>query len=78
MKTTLYNLSGVGKTTIMRHVGTELQRRAIAFDGFYTEELRSSSGERSGFDIVTFDGKRAPLARNRLNFRASLFFFTVH
>ncbi|XP_039429896.1 nucleoside-triphosphatase THEP1 [Culex pipiens pallens] len=56
-------MPGVGKTTIMRHVGTELQRRAIAFDGFYTEELRSSSGERSGFDIVTFDGKRAPLAR---------------
>ncbi|KAL1394578.1 hypothetical protein pipiens_003021 [Culex pipiens pipiens] len=56
-------MPGVGKTTIMRHVGTELQRRAIAFDGFYTEELRSPSGERSGFDIVTFDGKRAPLAR---------------
>ena len=35
--------------------------------GFYTEEVRTSSsggrGSRVGFDIVTIDGVRAPLAR---------------
>ncbi|XP_062542607.1 cancer-related nucleoside-triphosphatase homolog isoform X2 [Armigeres subalbatus] len=56
-------MPGVGKTTIVRNLGLELQKRKIPLDGFYTEELRNASGERSGFDIVTFDGKRAPLAR---------------
>lgn len=49
----------------MRNLGIELQKRAIAFDGFYTEELRSATGERTGFDIITFDGKKAPLSRVR-------------
>ncbi len=32
--------------------------------GFYTEELRSSKGGgRLGFDVVTLDGRRGPLAR---------------
>ncbi|XP_021697537.1 nucleoside-triphosphatase THEP1 isoform X2 [Aedes aegypti] len=56
-------MPGVGKTTIVRNLGIELQKRAIAFDGFYTEELRSATGERTGFDIITFDGKKAPLSR---------------
>ncbi|XP_029735154.2 cancer-related nucleoside-triphosphatase [Aedes albopictus] len=56
-------MPGVGKTTIVRNLGLELRKRAIAFDGFYTEELRSGSGERIGFDIITFDGQKAPLAR---------------
>jgi nucleoside-triphosphatase len=30
--------------------------------GFYTEELRER-GRRVGFDVVTIDGRRAPLAR---------------
>ncbi|XP_055530044.1 cancer-related nucleoside-triphosphatase isoform X2 [Wyeomyia smithii] len=56
-------MPGVGKTTIMRNLSLELRKRTIKFDGFYTEELRKSDGERIGFDIVTFDDKRAPLAR---------------
>ena len=32
--------------------------------GFYTEEVRSSSKRsRVGFDVVTLDGQRGPLAR---------------
>ena len=38
-----------------------------AIQGFYTqevrEEVRGRGGKRVGFDIVTFDGKRGPLAR---------------
>ncbi|XP_065086655.1 cancer-related nucleoside-triphosphatase isoform X2 [Ochlerotatus camptorhynchus] len=56
-------MPGVGKTTIVRNLGAELQKRVIQFDGFYTEELRSATGERSGFDIITFGGTKAPLAR---------------
>ncbi|XP_055603344.1 cancer-related nucleoside-triphosphatase homolog [Uranotaenia lowii] len=56
-------MPGVGKTTIMRNLGSELRNRSIPFDGFYTEELRGTSGERCGFDIITFDGRKAPLAR---------------
>ncbi|XP_053690138.1 cancer-related nucleoside-triphosphatase homolog [Sabethes cyaneus] len=56
-------MPGVGKTTIMRSVSLELKKRGMQFDGFYTEEVRAANGERTGFDIVTFDGKQAPLAR---------------
>jgi nucleoside-triphosphatase len=52
---------GCGKTTvILRTLGLLSQPAA----GFYTEELRSSEGGgRLGFDIVTLDGRRGPLAR---------------
>jgi nucleoside-triphosphatase len=33
-----------------------------AATGFYTEEVRAG-GERQGFDVVTLDGQRGPLAR---------------
>uniref|UniRef100_A0A182K527 AAA+ ATPase domain-containing protein n=1 Tax=Anopheles christyi TaxID=43041 RepID=A0A182K527_9DIPT len=54
----------VGKTTIMRKVSDELAKRNVPIAGFYTEEVRNpSAGERIGFDVVTFTGQRAPLAR---------------
>ncbi|XP_058461454.1 nucleoside-triphosphatase THEP1 isoform X2 [Malaya genurostris] len=56
-------MPSVGKTTIVRNLSLELQKRSIKYNGFYTEELRDSKGKRSGFDIVTFDGKRATLSR---------------
>jgi nucleoside-triphosphatase len=49
---------GIGKTTIIQKVANELGDRA---GGFYTTEIRTE-GQRSGFDIVTLDGKTAPLA----------------
>ncbi|XP_055625357.1 nucleoside-triphosphatase THEP1 [Toxorhynchites rutilus septentrionalis] len=54
---------GIGKTTLIRNLSVELLKRKIGFNGFYTEEIRNHEGQRCGFDIVTFDGKRAPLAR---------------
>jgi nucleoside-triphosphatase len=51
----------VGKTTIIRKVAERLGDRA---GGFYTEEVRSG-GQRTGFRIVTLDGKEALLSSVR-------------
>ncbi|XP_053674334.1 cancer-related nucleoside-triphosphatase [Anopheles nili] len=57
-------MPGVGKTTLMCKLSNELSKRNIPISGFYTEEVRDSrTGDRVGFDIVTFAGGRAPLAR---------------
>lgn len=59
---------GVGKTTLVRQVLSQLQQQHPALNppglarGFYTEEVRGQGG-RVGFDIVTLDHQRAPLAR---------------
>ena len=70
-----YLLLGVGKTTLVRNVCDLLQERhGVIVRGFYTEEVRVAGGggggargrgrgPRIGFDVVTLDGKRAPLAR---------------
>lgn len=50
---------GVGKTTVIRTVAQRLAGRRLA--GFYTEEIRVR-GERRGFALVTFDGRRAVIA----------------
>jgi nucleoside-triphosphatase len=50
---------GVGKTTLIRAVVERLE--GITSAGFYTEEIRQS-GRRTGFRIVTLDGRAAPLA----------------
>ncbi len=49
---------GVGKTTALRRIVAGLGERA---GGFYTREVRAS-GRRTGFELVTLDGKRALLA----------------
>jgi nucleoside-triphosphatase len=49
---------GIGKTTIIQKIAGQLGERA---GGFYTTEMRSG-GQRTGFGIVTLDGKTAPLA----------------
>ncbi|MCS7206764.1 MAG: nucleoside-triphosphatase [Dehalococcoidia bacterium] len=53
---------GVGKTTLLR---LALQRCPVQAAGFYTEEVRHK-GVRIGFDLVTLDGQRVPLAREGL------------
>ena len=53
---------GVGKTTLVRKVCEALTAKGIEPQGFYTEELRIQ-GRRTGFDVVTLCGQRAPLAR---------------
>ncbi|NIR42607.1 MAG: NTPase [Gemmatimonadetes bacterium] len=52
---------GCGKTTAVRET-VERLGPAIEVAGFYTEELRRA-GRRIGFDVVTVDGRRGPLAR---------------
>jgi len=49
---------GVGKTTVIRKIAALLSAEA---SGFYTEEKREG-GRRVGFDIVTLNGRRAPLS----------------
>ncbi len=50
---------GIGKTTVIRCVAGALKGERTA--GFYTEELRSR-GERTGFRIVTLDGRSRLMA----------------
>ena len=54
-----------------------MQKHGVVQCGFYTEEVREGGGgegrgrrgPRIGFDVVTMDGKRGPLARvGRLRF----------
>ena len=61
---------GVGKTTLVCRVCEVVrERRGVSsVQGFYTQEVREEvkgrgRGRRTGFDVVTFDGKRGPLAR---------------
>lgn len=51
---------GCGKTTVVRQVVERIGAGRCA--GFYTEEVRRR-GRRVGFDVVTLDGRRGPLAR---------------
>jgi len=49
----------VGKTTVIRKIAEGLGDNAA---GFYTAEVREAHA-RIGFDIVSLDGRRAPLSR---------------
>lgn len=62
----LTGFPGVGKTTLCRKVFEVLNGKGIKVQGFYTEEVRNSQkGSRVGFDVVTLDGQRGPLARTK-------------
>jgi len=50
---------GVGKTTIIRKVAGALGEKA---GGFYTQEMRSDGGRRTGFRLVTLGGAEAVMA----------------
>jgi nucleoside-triphosphatase len=51
---------GCGKTTVIQRAVELIGSDRCA--GFYTEEVREK-GRRVGFDVVTLDGRRGPLAR---------------
>lgn len=53
---------GCGKTTVILRT---LERLGCGAAGFFTEEVRAEGGDgaRRGFDVVTLEGRRAPLAR---------------
>ena len=52
-------LPGVGKTTLVRRVATELVD--LCPIGFYTAEIREA-GVRKGFELVSLDGRRSLLS----------------
>jgi len=57
---------GVGKTTFVRRV---LDALAVEAAGFYIRETRGPDGRRTGFELVTLDGRTATLARAGLRSR---------
>ncbi len=59
LKCLLTGEPGVGKTTLVRAVVERLEGAPAR--GFYTEEKRGRRG-RTGFDVVSLDGRRAALA----------------
>ncbi|HXV80173.1 MAG TPA: NTPase [Candidatus Binatia bacterium] len=59
MRLLLTGNPGVGKTTLICAIAERLERIRCA--GFYTEETRQS-GQRTGFRIVTLDGREGTLA----------------
>ena len=62
----MYFILGVGKTTLCRKVYEVLKDKGIQVQGFSTEEVRNSQrGSRVGFDVVTLEGQRGPLARTK-------------
>ncbi|KAL5181193.1 Cancer-related nucleoside-triphosphatase [Glycine soja] len=53
---------GVGKTTLIMKVFESLKvNPSLKLQGFYTREIRRA-GQRVGFEVVTLDGRTAPLA----------------
>ncbi|KAJ9703922.1 hypothetical protein PVL29_005271 [Vitis rotundifolia] len=64
---------GVGKTTlIMRVLETlKISNPNLKVQGFYTSEVREAS-ERVGFQVVTLDGRKGPLASSSISSPESL------
>ncbi|XP_016984507.1 nucleoside-triphosphatase THEP1 [Drosophila rhopaloa] len=55
---------GIGKTTLVRNICSNLQNKGHLIQGFYTEEVRNAGiGQRIGFDVVSLEGKRGILSR---------------
>ncbi|XP_077246884.1 uncharacterized protein LOC143886695 isoform X2 [Tasmannia lanceolata] len=63
---------GIGKTTLVMKVLESLRvsNPNLKVQGFYTSEIRQGA-ERVGFEVVTLDGRRGPLA-STTNSRESL------
>ncbi|XP_074565898.1 uncharacterized protein LOC141822352 isoform X2 [Curcuma longa] len=64
---------GVGKTTLITRVFEALRAShpQITIQGFYTREVREGS-DRVGFEVVTLDGMRGPLASSKISSTESL------
>ncbi|KAJ0969085.1 hypothetical protein J5N97_021962 [Dioscorea zingiberensis] len=64
---------GVGKTTLVMRVLESLRTSHpnLNIRGFYTREIREGP-ERVGFEVVTLDGRRGPLASTKVSSQESL------
>ncbi|TKY70242.1 Cancer-related nucleoside-triphosphatase [Spatholobus suberectus] len=63
---------GVGKTTlIMKVLESRRVNPSLKLQGFYTREVRRA-GQRVGFEVVTLDGRTAPLASLNISTPESL------
>ncbi|CAA6666653.1 unnamed protein product [Spirodela intermedia] len=69
---------GVGKTTLVMRVLESLRASHpdLKVRGFYTREVREGS-HRVGFEVVTLDGRRGPLASSSASSSESLRWPTV-
>ncbi|XP_057809368.1 uncharacterized protein LOC131023791 isoform X2 [Salvia miltiorrhiza] len=63
---------GVGKTTLITRVldALKLLNPSLKIQGFYTREVREGF-DRVGFEVVTVDGRRGPLASSNNTSRES-------
>ncbi len=62
----LTGVTGIGKTTVIHEVADHLPPSSMV--GFYTEEIRES-GRRTGFRLITFEGKEGVMAHINFNHR---------
>lgn len=60
---------GIGKTTYIQKLVEALTDRGVSCTGFITEEVREND-KRIGFDVVTLNGTRGILSRNKYVSRA--------
>ncbi|WCJ32823.1 Nucleoside-triphosphatase THEP1 [Euphorbia peplus] len=58
----------VGKTTLIIHVFETLQisNPNLKIQGFFTREIKEW-GKRVGFEVVTLDGRKAPIASSKIS-----------
>ncbi|KAG8373593.1 hypothetical protein BUALT_Bualt11G0040500 [Buddleja alternifolia] len=63
---------GIGKTTLIIRVLEALKHSSpsLKIQGFYTREVREGA-ERVGFEVVTLDGRKGPLASTNISSRES-------
>lgn len=61
-KVLLTGRPGIGKTTIIKSAVSELSRKGVKANGFYTQEIKEGEIERKGFKLVTLDGEEVILA----------------
>ncbi|XP_058098583.1 uncharacterized protein LOC131243329 isoform X1 [Magnolia sinica] len=70
---------GIGKTTLVMKVleSLKISNPTLNVQGFYTREIREGNNERVGFEVVTLDGRRGPLASTTISSAESLRWPTV-
>ncbi len=74
MKVLITGKPGIGKTTVIKRIASNLKDKAL---GFWTEEIRDKNGKRIGFEVITTDGKNSILAKKGLHSNYSVGLYGV-